>query len=295
MRITKTVQIPNQSYYHEERLSLYGIDKPYDWTIAQWSSKYDLFGDDEITGGHNLETSEDGLVHTITSKGREINGEYKPAKKMIFNTKDGSVYLELNGTVEYETPRTSSDPWAHLLVQDDFDKVEKYHITSKTSIIAETEFTLEKFVDGMGDKANPGMHAAQLVWYILLRNNNEKSEDYRHAIWFGLPLWDNRNQGQGYDSASMYDVGTGTLIVSPSSDDVYSSTKGIVPSIGDTAKVSVDVLPLITEAFVVAKRQGYLVNTNFEDLYIAHTNFGFEMPGSYDLGVKFKSINYFAK
>lgn len=295
--ISNTKQVPDEPVYYENPLFLYeGKETQPKWEIAQWGSKYNIYGENEETDGYTLAHDETGLVHTIESKGKIINNHFVPAKKLIFNTIEGSVYLELNGSVEYDHPRTSSEAWAHLLVQDSSYPIDDmYRISAHESIIAEAEITIDKFIDHMGSEANAGLHAAQIVWYLKIRNRNADSPGRGESIWFGLPIWDNRQVGKTYAAGSQYDVGTHTLITSPSSYDVYTSNRGIVPSVGQTAKITADVSELLKEAFMTAKTEGYLTNSMWNDLYIDHTNFGYEMPGTYDLGMTIHSINVFVK
>ena len=46
--------------------------------------------------------------------------------------------------------------------------------------------------------------------------------------------------------------------------------------------IHVDVAPWIAYAYKLARKNGYLATTDFQDLYVSGLNIGWEMPGTYD-------------
>ena len=52
-----------------------------------------------------------------------------------------------------------------------------------------------------------------------------------------------------------------------------------------------DLMPLIREAYDIAKREGLLRFTRFEDLRVTSTNIGFEMFGEFDAAVQIKDMS----
>jgi hypothetical protein len=65
--------------------------------------------------------------------------------------------------------------------------------------------------------------------------------------------------------------------------------------VGKQFVVNVNILTLINQAFIIAQNRGYLINSNWEDMYIGATNLGWEISGTYDATVDINSfkIKYF--
>ena len=291
-KVSKAFYGSNESPHYEEKINLYEKyeQEPPTWTIAQWSSNFDIMID-----GYDLNQTNNGLVNEIVSNGKLVYGKEVPAKRVQVDSRDGSIYLESNCQVEYTQPRVSSDPWVHLLLEQSFGNNgnELVFIKDLQSLYVEANYTIEKFEDIMGESANPGVHAAQLVWFITIQNRNVNSSGYGRYIWFGIPLWDNRSVGKQTAVYSAHDKGTDTLIYSMASSDYLKYNGGVIPNVNEKAKAKVDILNIVTNAFNNAKDKGYLANTNFEDLAIGGTNFGFEMPGTYNIGVKIDDLGVY--
>lgn len=296
-RVTKTFYGSGESPYHDDEkinfYDLYPSASSYDWTIAQWSSQYDLMKE----GGMNLTSDESGLVHTITSQGKTVNGVFVPAKQVICDSKTGGITLTANASVEYEKARISSDPWVHLLFEQGTFKLDGSYVnlSSSKSIVMEADYEVTKCEDMMNGEANANVHAAQLVWYVTLQNLNKSSKGYGKYIWFGLNLFDNRSAGQTTTLYSQYDVGTSTGIYSPSSSLYLDSNNGRIPAIGKRVKAKIDLLSITQKAYEEGKKKGYFDDTEYEDLCLGGMNFGYELPGTYDISSKFYAINIFAK
>lgn len=292
--VTKPTYGAGESPYHSNYLKFYNNTKRPTWGLAQWNSKYDLLGSGE-NDGYTLTTDDSGLVHTITSKGKIVNGKEVPAKVITIDSKTGEVYLECNCSVEYDQPRTGSEGWVHLLHEQGFDS-DLTRVGGCSSIIMESEYTVEKCINKTGSAYNTNVHAAQLVWYITIQNrrgDHSTNPDYGKYIWFGICMYDNRNDGKSFGMYRAHDAGTDTLIYSLSSDQLFANGK--CPTVGQKAKISVDIVPIARDAFDYAKANGYLGNTQFEDLYIGGTNYGYEVPGTFDIATTIHSINIFKK
>ena len=295
--VTKTFYGAGESPYHlGKKIDFYNIYKDantFSWHIAQWSSKYDLMEDN----GYEIESDETGLIHTITSKGKIVNDNFTPAKQVRVNSLTGEITLTANASVEYEKPRTSSDPWVHLLFEQSTFTLNGnlVNISSANSIIMEADYEVTKCIDMINGQANSNIHAAQLVWYITLQNLNKSSKGYGKYIWFGLTLYDNRSVGKTTSLYSQYDNGTGTGIYSPSSSYYLYSNNGEIPTIGKRVTAKIDVKSIAKTAYDEGKKKGYFDDTNFEDLALGGMNFGYELPGTYDISSNFYAINIFAK
>lgn len=293
-RVTKSFYGAGESPYHDKPLKYYTSTKPTQWTLAQWNSRYDILGEDE-NSGYTISTDETGFIHTLTSKGKVLNGKEVPGKIVRTNTMTGEVYMESNCSVEYDSPRTGSEGWVHLLHEQDFSD-DLTQVSKCTSIVMEAEFTVNKCVNKTGSAYDTNKHAAQLVWYITLQNrtgNHSTNPYYGKYIWFGIPLFDNRFEGKSIGIYRAHDAGTDTLIYSLPSGDVFEN--GYCPRIGEKAVARVDIIKRVKEAMTYAKENGYLEGTEYEDLYISGTNYGYEVPGVFDIATTINAINIFKK
>ena len=290
-RISKTDTAAEGGPYHPEYLRHYTETsaKTPSWTLCQWGSKFDIYQN------YKEETSADNLEFTYTSKGgKNINNSFVSAKKLSFNSKTGSVYLECNTEVEYDTPRTGSEPWVHVLLEQDFSN-NLVHVESCESLIMEAQFEIKKFEDKMGDAFNASCHAAQVVWYITLQNRNKESADFGKYIWFGVNLWDNRSAGKVTELYAQLDGGTSSFIYNPSSRLYYGENNFKLPEVNQKITASLEVISVARSAYNLAIQRGFLGTTQFEDLYVGGMNFGFEVPGTYNIGVEWDDIGVYYK
>ena len=252
------------------------------WTLAQWSARYSFT---DKTVSEEWQPSE-GVW--FVSSPNEVFG---------MDTNTGLVTFQCNASRCYDTHRTGSEPWMHLLIEtafirdDDWGKIsELKHAT----VFVDTQLT--KFLDGMGDAFDPGTHAAQFVMYLTVQNLNQDSADYGKYIWFGISMFDNR-----YEEIAPYynlDPGTGFMIYSLSSSATrvgsYCYRKdGKIQAGEDTPWVSYkkDVLADVKKAFETVQAGGMLENSTLDDMYIAGMNIGWEVPGTYDVEMLVKNLN----
>jgi len=290
-RITKTSTNAEGGPYHDEYFHYYEetqFNIP-SWILCQWGSQYDIYQN------YNLETSADGLEYTLCSKGgKMIDNQFVPAKRASFNTKTGSTYLECNAETEYDTPRKNGEPWVHVLLEQKF-KSPLVHVLELESLVMEATFEIQKFEDKMGDAFNPGLHAAQVVWYITIQNRNQESADYGKYIWFGVSLWDNRSSGKKTKLYAQIDGGTESFVYNPPSTYYYLSNDGKLPVVNQKVTATMEVMQVVREAYDLAIQRGFLGTTQYEDLYVGGMNFGFEVPGTYNIGVMFDDIGVYYK
>lgn len=272
---------------------LYPDVNNYDWHIAQWSSKYDLMANN----GYKLSSDKTGLINTITGNGKTVDGKYLPSKELTFNSMTGGISLTLNASTEYDEPRKNGEPWVHLLLENGTPRVNGnlVRLNDYKEIIMEANYTVTKCEDKMNGKANPNLHAAQLVWYVTIQNRNSNSKEYGRYIWFGLNLFDNRHQGKSTSLYNQLDKGTNTGIYSLPSSEYLSSVGGKIPYVNQPTQAKIDLKKYALDAFNISKKQGYFEETTFDEIYIGGGNFGYENPGTYDISTDFESINIFVK
>ncbi len=254
------------------------------WQICQWDSLYDMQDVANPTFSNGVYTFADGNSKTLQ-----------------LNSNTGSIYMEILGEKEYPTKdrQDSTDLWPHLLLQQEWFGSDLVQLSSLSSMNMKMTYTVTKFEDKMHGKADAGLHRAQFVWYITLQNRTEGHADYGEYMWFGLMLFDNTETG---DVTTTYYRGdddtennTGMLMCLPGSS-AWSST-GKIAKVGETIHVDYNVLTAAQEAFNYAKRKGWFANSSWSDIYIGSTNFGFEIPGTYNIGVQIDEValNYTKK
>lgn len=291
-KITKSTYKGGESPYHDSYKGLYqDFTRTYGFTIPQWNTRYDIYN----SCTHNK--SNYGLSHELISEGKNTSNGFLPGKVIRFNSLTGNVYLESNCEVEYEQPRKGNEPWVHLLLEQDFGKQEKLRVSTAVSLILDMSYVVTKCERKMSDSEyDPSIHTAQFVWYVTLQNRNVKSSDYGKYVWFGFSLFDYRNQGTKTTTVyTQHDEGTSALIYCPPSTSYHIKTNGCFPSVNEKARCKLDILPSCFDAYNKATELGYFSNTTWNDLYICGFNFGYEVPGTFNISAEIESFNIFAK
>ena len=65
--------------------------------------------------------------------------------------------------------------------------------------------------------------------------------------------------------------------------------------LGEKTHISVPIRERIREGFLIAKKNGFLKTSEWEDMYLGNTNIGFEVTGTFDVEVTINNINIFVK
>lgn len=237
------------------------------WSLAQWGSRYDIMNNAEI-----LPVSENG-AHSFFS----IPVDGTPAKRVVVYD-SGAVSLELNASLEYDSPRTAFQTWPHLLLAQNWNGL-LLDVSRASDIRLIMDFSLDKFVDCMNGEENPSLHAAQFVWYVTLQNRNTNSAGYGEYLWFGLNLYDNRKDFPAFYAA--LDNGTSAFIYQPDAHKIRSEAV----EIGKIISIDFPLLDYAKSAFELARERNFMKNTQWSDIRIGSMNTGFEIPGTYDIAV----------
>ncbi len=247
------------------------------WMMAQWNSKGDLRANEPYV--------DDG-VYTYEDH----------AKTLELNTRTGGVYMIIDGCQEYVNGdrQNVSDPWPHLLLQQDYYEEQLVNLSQTSSFKMQMTYTVTHCDDQMAGLADPdNLHCAQFVWYITLQNRTEGHGDFGQYMWFGMILYDNREEGQDFTTTKKADDdasdSTGMTIWQMASKD-WSSTKKM-PKVEETITVNLDILAEAKEAFDWAKKYSAIFkSSNWEDIYVGSMNFGIELPGTYGIGIQIDNV-----
>ena len=255
------------------------------WNLAQWSARYS-FTDAAVSSQSTLSEG----VHKIQS----------PTEMFVADTNTGQLTFNCTTSKCYDTPRTGSEGWLHQLIETNLiaeDEWNKVTALKQLNISMDTQLT--KFEDHMGDAFNGSIHAAQFLMYIVVQNKNQESPDYHKYIWFGIGMFDNRNEKIA--GGAMWDNGTSAMMYGLSSKDTlvgdYHYVKDNTIQAGaETPWVSyrVDVMKHVEAALKITQYKGYLRDTTMDDLYFTGMNLGWELPGTYDVEMLLKNFDIVA-
>lgn len=248
----------------------------YYWDMAQWWTKYDM-----TYAEYSLENG----VHVYKNESHEVR----------IDNKNSSLYMKLLASKEYDAPRKDGQNWPHILIEQSQKNVK---IAGAKKVIASLDFNIIR-CDNMMSEAeySPSRHAAQYLWYLTLRNivpdgsDPEKVGKNGDFFWFGMPIYDNRSP-KGVESYKMIDQGfvgaTNKLIYGMSSREYL---KDLPIKFGTKYHIEIDILPYLKEAYIYGITNGALENTNWENMYLGYMNFGWELPGTFDVESEVSNIS----
>ena len=251
------------------------------WKIAQWNNiNSDL---------SKASFSRQGSNFVFESSG----------SKIAVDTTKGKILMEINTSAEYgkngitHNPRRQGEAWPCLFVSCNFKDEQIVKISDLNEIFMTMNYKLikcdNKMPAGVIDKS---LHAAQFFFYITAKNHNRSSPDFGKYLWFGLVYFDTR-----HDFSPLYaakdgggkPVSTGMFIYQPSMRELLGANGKT--EVGKQINSEINILPHLKEAFRLAQERNFLTNTNWDDLYIMSTNYGWEVPGTYDVAIEISNAN----
>jgi hypothetical protein len=241
------------------------------WHFAQWHSKFNL-------AHAELQTADDGSVYYINEGG----------SKKVALYPDNSLLLEVNASKEYDSARVQGQPWPHLLIAQNFNE-NSPNVGEAGQLLFSMELKLEKEENKMAEGTfNTSVHTAQSPFYFILKNGNENSPDYNQKIWFGIPSYDYRFTEMNDQEKVSWDIGTSTFIYNVPQKPVWGEI-----SFQDKKwhKAETDLKPFIIRALEAMREKEVFMNTTPNDLVITGMNFGWEVPGTFDVALRVKNIS----
>ena len=244
------------------------------WIMSQWWTPFDF---------------KDAIFH-------EENGVYEysnESRRCLIDIKEGSFHFELDSGKEYMKKyghgRTSpSDPWSHFLLEQDFHHPLKFRKT--LALMARLNFSIEKVVNEDESHYDPKIHAAQFLWYVVVKECAEGEAEENSLsgryIWIGIPIYDNR-----YAMSKTFDQGfqgaTNALIYTLSSGE-YLPKDGLRIGEKQSYEICYDLFPHIKKSVRYAVRNGIFKSE--KNVYITYMNIGWELPGSFQVASTIKSL-----
>ncbi len=241
------------------------------WQLAQWWSKYTL-------AKCQLEKSPDGSFFY----------ENAGKSKKIALYPDSSLLLEVDASREYDSPRVNGQNWPHLLIAQNFND-QSPNVGQAERLDFTMEIMLVKNENKMKEGTfNPSLHTAQTPFYFVLKNDNKNSIDYNQQIWFGIPSYDYRNITLSDKEEIALDLGTNMYMYAVPPQKIWGNVN---LHDGSWHKGQADIKPIVLRAIDAMKGRGVFLNTKPEDLKITGMNFGWEVPGTFDVAIRVKNIH----
>ena len=240
------------------------------WGLSQWSSRFPL-------QPHAAARNPDGSLtcSNLTKLVQFGSGTTHPV-----------LILAANSAMEYGHPaRTAKDPWVHLLVEQEFAG------SPSLPKLAEARFRVEARLARSRnlhrDDYSPDRHAAQFQIFFTVQNCNRQSPGHGDLLWFGVPVYDNRDRFPREFKAQDFG-GTAKYIFTPGGQTYTKSSAHD----GEWIVLERDLLPLMREALELAWKRGFLQGSKDPaDYRIGGMNMGWELPGSFDVEMHIRSLS----
>ena len=199
---------------------------------------------------------------------------------------EGVFTMVVEASKVYEKPRASgSEPWINFLVETSFDGVE---VGKCSSLTFSYMMRVISCVNRMGMTYNTAIHAAQCLGYLHIRNTNPERKDYGKNLWLGVGSFDNRDTNGAGDGFLSWDAGTSTYIFSLADKAVFGNVNF---NLHRWVKARVDVRSAIGQAIQGMKERGAFTDSEIDDFTVNGMNFGWELPGTFDVACQFKDFS----
>lgn len=245
------------------------------WTLSQHGDVYSLNDKyNKIAGG--VPTDNGDGSYTMSDE----------SKTVIANPSAGSLYLELNTSKEYARDRKNQEEWCHILLDTGFK--ETVSLVDLESCELTIDLDLKKFENHMYGTVNPDVHAAQFLMYIVVKSIGGTTQG--NWFWFGIPFFDNRYP-TGLPEGGLVDAGgagaTGKYIY-------QTPTNSFLPGglqLNEKASIDFDIVDAIGQGLVYAQNHGQMLGATVDDLQFSYMNIGWEVPGTYDVGVEISNFS----
>lgn len=240
------------------------------WDLAQWSSRYPLQPTNCL----------------LTKRGWNCGNGAKTIAVGIDGSAEADVTLAVNAGMEYPQARKStSEPWVHLLVQQELADPPALGQLSTLNFHLEARLKRSRLV--RTNDYTPSIHAAQFLVYLTIANRNPRSPGYQECFWFGVPIYDNRERNvSAYEAQDFGD--TRLFIFTPSSLNFTSRSTHD----GDWVTFEKDLLPLMRLGLEHAEKKGFIKGSaRLVDYRPLGLFIGWEVPGVFDVDVQIRNLS----
>ncbi len=252
---------------------LEGFDKKAEpiWGLAQWSSKFPL-DPNWVTSG-----AEGALLCSNSAKSIRVGRTGTP---------HADLSLAVNTAVEYGAKaRQAGNPWVHLLVEQQFDPPARLQELSAARLHVEGRLLRSRNLHQ--NDYSEKIHAAQFQIFFTVQNRNRQSAGNGDLLWFGVPIYDNRQRFPKAFAAQDFG-GTAKFIFTPKAKTFVADSAHD----GNWIVIDKDLLPLMRDALEAAWARGFLLaSKEFGDYYIGGMNMGWELPGTFDVEMQVRNLS----
>jgi hypothetical protein len=242
------------------------------WDLDQWSSRHPL-----ASTGPNL-LADGTLLYSNVAKAIRLGG---------VGSGQGDLGLAVRASAEYGSrARRSGEPWVHLLVEQNLANPPSLAELSAARLHVEAKLMEAEKLPA--PDYSPDLHAAQFQIFFSVQNLNRQSAGYGHYLWFGIPIYDDR-QRFAPAHKTQDTGGTGMFIYTPSGDVFCSASAHERKWI----TIDQDLLPLMREGLEYAWNHDFLKESQaFEDYRIAGMNLGWEVPGIFNVDLQIRRLSF---
>ncbi|MCK5806187.1 MAG: hypothetical protein KAI66_25370, partial [Lentisphaeria bacterium] len=251
------------------------------WRLAQWGSLASL----------------DGVTPTtLTSGAMRWENTYTAVTVGPIGSAEADLSFRVNAYEEYGGVYhlfTATRTWVHLLGAQRINPPNAQGpgcppLSQLTSLVFSVDCRLLFDQQNINHQAgyDESRHAASYLIYFTIQNLNTSSDGYGDFLWFGLTLYDDRD-----DMPGLYvngDDATGKLIynigLAPLSD--ASLVDGAWHGLYE------DLLPHMLSALQEAWERGYLPRSHsLSDYYLGGMNLGWEIPGLNNTELQIRNLS----
>lgn len=248
------------------------------WRLAQWDS------------GPCLVENRIESDPTVITDGVGRSFSYDPEQNVMTFELDTALYYQGKPAIE-------GDYWPHLLLEqdkflrtDDADALQALNCDADRLILS-MDIRLVEFEQTPieGD----WVRAAQFLMYFYV-----KGIDTNDFCWFGLQLFDNRNDRTahyvGYDGGKA--DASGAMIYSIGSRYVYKNSgrtlylKKVPDTSGEWVHVEIDLKPYLEDMLERGQKDGYFKADSLSGLCINGMNVGWETIGTFDHTMQIRNL-----
>ena len=137
---------------------------------------------------------------------------------------------------------------------------------------------------------SPQLHAAQNQIYFTLQNRNPKSAGYGQLLWFGVPIYDDRERiPKSYQAKDAGKEDASGMFIY-----LVDGREFTARSLHDKEWVTIDndLLPLMCTGLQAAWKSGFLKDSrSLADYQITGMNLGWEVPGSFNVEMQVRDLS----
>ena len=262
-----------------------------EWSLAQWASKQSL-ADPAFTRQTQLAKNRFQIAN--------------PSKRVVVDSRHGEIELGLFASACYDRPRQKNEPWPHLLASAALTDTRYPSDICRVDQMKRLDVVLECRLTEFADKnpgADPDLHAAQFQLFLYVQNLTQGDDGFGDMLWFGIPVFDSRGpvKQESYQRDGGKPDASGKFIYSLPSKECqregqtfFKEGRIVADKDARWTAVRINAAPWIAYAFKLARKNGYLLNTELKDLYVSGLNFGWEMPGTYDAAMQVRGFSLLA-